>query len=103
MKKNRKTTNKNLNRLQKQIRTTDKNKSSSGKKNRIDYLKTICWIIVPIIVTVLLVLDALSVYTFTKERLLVLGVGLIIILVPFFSEITVKDFSFKRNKTKNHT
>ncbi len=78
-------------------------RSHSGKNNRTDYLKIICWFIVPLIVTVLLVLDALGIYLFNTERLIVLGIGLLNILLPFFSEITVKDLSMKRNKTKGNT
>lgn len=58
---------------------------------------------VPISIVILLVLDALGIYTFNTERLLVLGVGLVTILLPFFSEITVKDLTVKRNKTKKNT
>ena len=58
---------------------------------------------VPLTAIVLLVLDALEIYTFNTERLLVLGTGLVTILLPFFSEITVKDLTVKRNKTKKNT
>lgn len=73
------------------------------KKRRTDYLKTVCWMIVPAIVVALLVLDALGVYSFNTERLIVLGVGLLMILLPFFSEITVKDISVKRGKSGEQT
>lgn len=58
-------------------------------------LKTVCWILLPIAVIALLVLDAIGIYSFTVERLLVLGVGLIIVLLPFFKEISVKNVSVK--------
>lgn len=58
-------------------------------------LKTVCWIILPITVVALLILDAIGIYSFTVERLLVLGVGLIIVLLPFFREISVKNVSIK--------
>ena len=74
-----------------------------SKKKHFDILKFICWIIVPISIIILLVLDALKIYTFNTERLLVLGAGLVTILLPFFSEITVKDLTVKRNKTKKST
>ena len=68
------------------------------KKRTVDCLKVICWILVPAAITALVVLDALGVYVFNAERLLVLGVGLLIVLLPFFSEITLKGLSVKRNK-----
>ena len=70
------------------------------RKKSIDFFKVICWIIIPMSIAILLVLDALQIYIFNAERLLVLGAGLIIILLPFFSEITLKDISMKRTKTK---
>lgn len=73
------------------------------KKRCKDYLKTVCWIIVPIIVVALLVLDALSLYIFNSERLMVLGIGLLIILLPFFNEISLKNLSVKRNQTDSST
>lgn len=102
MKKNRRADNNSQSRIKKQTRITVKNKRAP-KKKRVDYLKVVCWIIVPIIVTALVVLDALGVYTFNTQRLMVLGIGLLIILLPFFSEITVKDLSVKRSKAKDHT
>lgn len=69
-----------------------------GKKRRSDCLKAVCWILVPIVVTGLLLLDAFGIYSFSTERLAVLGVVLLIVLLPFFSEITVKDLSIKRDK-----
>ena len=67
------------------------------KKNR-KLLRYICWIIVPVIITALILLDGLSIYEFNTERLIVLGIGLVVILLPFFSEITVKNFTVKRDK-----
>lgn len=79
-------------------------KKSSRKKRRIDCLKMICWIIVPMAVVALIILDALNIYTFNTERLLVLGIGLLVLLVvllPFFSEITIKNLSVKRNNSNS--
>lgn len=71
----------------------------SGKKSTAHFLKIICWILMPVIITALLILDALRIYIFSTERLLVLGIGLLIILLPFFSEITLKGLTVKRDKT----
>ena len=40
---------------------------------------------------------------YIMERLIVLGIWLLIILLPFFSEITIKDVSIKCNDTKSNT
>ena len=77
-------------------------KHKISKKNR-DYLKTVCWLVVPFIVLTLLILDALGIYVFTSQRLTVLGVGVLIILLPFFSEISLKNISVKRNPTNSST
>lgn len=60
-------------------------------------LNLICWIVIPLVVIILLILDGLGLYPFTTERLIVLGVGVLVILLPFFSEITVKNLTVKRN------
>lgn len=71
------------------------------KKRPVDYLKLVCWILVPVLIAALLVLDAFGIYIFSTERLTVLGIGLLIILLPFFSEIKLKDLSVKREKSQN--
>lgn len=78
-------------RIKKTKRTIHNKKFFSG-------LSIICWIVVPLAVITLLILEGLGLYRFTTERLIVLGVGILIILLPFFSEITVKNISVKRNK-----
>ena len=75
-------------------------KKIKNRQNKIDHLKLVCWFIYPFIAAVLLVLDALNVYEFTALRLSVIGVISIFVLVPFFSEISWKDFSFKRKTDK---
>lgn len=78
----------------------NKNSKKTGLRNmkRSGSLGLICWIVIPLVVIVLLILDGLGVYSFTTERLIVLGAGLLVILLPFFSEITVKNISVKRDK-----
>ncbi len=71
--------------------------TSHKRKKRTDFLKLICWTIIPALTATLLVFDALKIYTLTDKRLLVLGVVLAVILLPFFSEITLKDLSVKRS------
>lgn len=85
------------------ITNEDVSDNHANQKSKVDCLKYVCWIIVPIITAALIVLDALNIYTFNVERLVVLGIGLLVVLLPFFSEITVKDISVKRNRTKSNT
>lgn len=75
-------------------------KNRTQKKHRVSCLKTVCWIVVPVIVAALLTLDALGIYSFSAERLIVLGIYLLVILLPFFSEIDVKGIVLKRDKPK---
>ena len=71
-------------------------RSVERKQEKIDRIKPICWIVFPVIALVLLLLDALGIYTISFLRLAVLGATVIIVLVPFFSEISLKDFTLKR-------
>lgn len=66
------------------------------KRQKIDKIKPLCWWVFPFITAVLIMLDAFNIYILTPLRLILLGATVIVILVPFFSEITLKDFSFKR-------
>ena len=82
---------------------TKKSTQNLTKKKCKDYLKTVCWIIIPILDIALLVLDALGIYIFNSERLMVLGIGLLVILLPFFNEISLINLSVKRNQTNSST
>lgn len=70
----------------------------SEKKGSKDHLKRLCWILVPVVTVGLLVLDAMGIYTFNTERLLVLGAGLLVLLLPCFSEVSIKDLTVRRDK-----
>ena len=56
----------------------------------------ICWIVIPISTIILLILDGLKLYSFNTQRLVVIGVCLLVVLIPFFNEITIKNFTFKK-------
>lgn len=71
-------------------------KKQEKKRERIDKIKPLCWILFPVIGAILLFLDAFDIYNLTPMRLVLLGAMVILVLLPFFSEITLKDFSFKR-------
>lgn len=70
--------------------------SKRNKKKRLNCIRKICWIIIPFAIVLLLFLDAVKLYSFTTERLIVLGIGVGVVLLPFFSEITIKNFSVKK-------
>ena len=71
-------------------------KKSSRKKKKLKCIRLICWIIIPMAIITVLVLDGLELYTFNTERLIVIGACVFVMLIPFFNEITVKDFSLKK-------
>lgn len=68
----------------------------AAKKRKANIFKRVCWLVVPTATAALMVLDMLAIYAFTSERLRVLAICLAVILLPFFSEVTVKNFSVKR-------
>ncbi len=71
------------------------------KKKKNNYICLICWIILPVSIITVLILDALKLYKFTTERLIVIGVCILVVLIPFVKEITVKNISIiKENDTK---
>ena len=73
--------------------------SHTSKKNKkaLDRIYLICWRIIPLAVIILLVLDGIGLYPFNTERLLVIGCCILVMLIPFFSEITIKNISIKKN------
>ncbi len=73
-------------------------RSSKRNKKKIVYIRLICWIIIPSAIVSVLVLDGLKLYIFNTQRLIVIGVGILVVLTPFFSEITIKNFSIKKEK-----
>ena len=73
-------------------------RQAEKRKERFDKIKPLCWILFPVIACIILVLDAFKLYCLTTHRLIVLGVVVAIILLPFFSEFTIKDISFIRKK-----
>ena len=77
-------------------------KISSRKKKKLNCIHLICWIIIPVAIITVLVLDGLEFYIFNTERLIVIGACIFVVLIPFFKEITVKDFSLKRETMPNN-
>lgn len=62
-------------------------------------MRLVCWFVIPAVMAGFLTADALGIYPFTNESLTVIGICLAVVLLPFFSEIRVKDLSVKRNKS----
>lgn len=71
-------------------------KTISRKKKNFKCMNLICWIIIPVVIITLLVLDGLKLYIFNVERLIIIGACILVVLIPFFKEITIKDFSIKK-------
>ena len=71
-------------------------KSSQRKRKSLNCIRLICWLILPMSIIAVLVLDALKLYVFNTERLIVIGVCILVVLIPFFKEITVKNVSIKK-------
>ena len=66
------------------------------KKKKFNRLQLICWIIIPFAIIGMIILDGLGIYPFNAERLIIIGTCVSVILIPFFKEITIKNFSFKK-------
>lgn len=73
-------------------------KRKAVRRKRLDSIHLICWIVIPGVLAGFLAADALGVYPFTKENMIVIGICLAVVLLPFFSEIKVKDLSVKRSE-----
>lgn len=71
------------------------------KKRFIDGYKIVCWVVIPIVGIALTLLDRFQIMYITTERLIVWGATLLMVMLPFFSEISIKDFSLKREKKEN--
>ncbi len=76
-------------------RKSIKQKEEKQTKN-LNVLKLLCWIILPIICVGLLLLDAFEIYTFSTLRLIVIGAGMAVILLPCFKEIKIGEVLLKK-------
>lgn len=68
------------------------------KKKRIDPTRLICWIIIPIVLIAVIVVDALGIYCLSETNLNVVGLGSAMLLLPLFGEIKLKDLTVKRDR-----
>ncbi len=75
-------------------------KQKEQQSNRINVLKVLCWRILPLIAVTILLLDYLEIYTLSTLRLIVVGVGAGITLIPCFKEISIGEISLKNSIEK---
>lgn len=79
-----------------------KNHKNNGReKNKTSriLIRVLCWGVVPVLAAVLLVLDGMGIYVFNEDRLIVLGAATLLLLLPFFGEVRLKDILIKRDDT----
>ena len=76
-----------------------KKQRKTSKRRKRDPMRLICWLIIPAVTVCVLVADAIGLYPITKESLIVIGLCLAAVLLPFFGEIKVKDLSVKRSSS----
>ena len=69
-----------------------------NRRKKHSFIGLLCWIIVPFAMIALLVLDGMGIYTFNTDRLLVVGVCVLVSFIPFFEEISIKNISFKKER-----
>jgi hypothetical protein len=68
-----------------------------SRRKKTDPLRLVCWLVIPPATLAGFIIDALGFYQFTTESLMVIGVCLLVILLPFFGEIKIMNVSVKRN------
>ena len=75
-------------------------KQRKKRQRKIDTLKWKCLILIAVGIA-FLVLDWKNCFELTTGRLVVLGGIALLVLIPSFGEVTIKDFSFKRKQEEN--
>ena len=71
------------------------NKQKKNQERKIAALKWICWLIVPLLCLILVLLDAFGIYTFSTLRLITIGACVAVILIPCFKEIKIGEITLK--------
>ncbi len=71
------------------------------KQKRIDRIKPVCWILLPVLIIGIVLLDAFKIYELTLQRLITYGGFIVVILIPFYNEISLKEFTLKRKDNTN--
>ena len=76
------------------------NQQKEKQKRNITVLKVLCWGIFPLVCLALVLLDAFGIYTFSTLRLIAIGAGAVITLIPCFKEIKIGEISLKNQIEK---
>lgn len=76
-------------------------KDVERQRENINGLKVLCWIILPTICLVMILLDAFQVYTFSTLRLITIGAGAVAALLPCYKEIKIGEVYLKKQGGKN--
>lgn len=76
------------------------NQQKEKQKRNITVLKVLCWGILPLVCIALVLLDAFGIYTFSTLRLVAIGAGAVITLIPCFKEIKIGEISLKNQIEK---
>ena len=84
----------------KKMKNVTKKAAHKKKRKKKNLIYLICWLFMPLAALTVLLLDGLGLYPFNAERLIVIGASVLIVLLPFFNEVTVKGFSIKKGKGK---
>lgn len=73
------------------------------KKRYINGLRIVSWGIIPFLISGFIVLDAINLYKISVERLILFGLLLVSLLVPFFGQIKLGDITLShKNNYSNH-
>ena len=76
-------------------------KDTERQRKNINGLKWICWLILPLICLIMVLLDAFQVYTFSTLRLITIGAGAVVSLLPCYEEIKIGNIHLKNQVGKN--
>lgn len=76
-------------------------KHQREQEKKIVALKWLCWLILPLICIALVVLDAFDIYTLSSLRLITIGVGAAVALIPCLKEIRFGELVIKMMNDKS--
>lgn len=81
------------------------NYQKEDQEKKIVALKWLCWLILPLVCITLVLLDAFEVYTLSSLRLITIGAGAAVTLIPCFKEIKIGEVTLKNiiEKQKEET
>ena len=71
------------------------NRQKENQEKKIVALKWLCWGILPVVCLALVLLDAFEVYTLSSLRLITIGAGAVVSLIPCFKEIKIGEITLK--------